>query len=172
MLRHAGFSERDWELAPQYASPVSKPGVVVLDFDVLGRLAETEVSSFRKTRDGTFAAAPLFVDDLPAAFYRINTRYPQFTPNHNTSELETIVVMKGVLKLVLNDGFRSELTDRSLANTIYMGEIVELQDRAVSMQAIGVIDPGSITNPEAITNPASCLALALYRDTDIQIIAA
>jgi hypothetical protein len=170
MLHNAGFSPRDWELAPQYASPVSKPGVVVLDFDVLGELAKTEISSFRATQDETLAMAPLFVDDLPAAFYRINTRHPQFTPNHNTSERETIVVMKGVLKLVLNDAPRSEETDGGLLNTFYMGDVVELEDRAVSMQAIGVIDPASITDPETAPKPASCLALALYRDGDIQIV--
>lgn len=160
MLNHTGYSQRDWELAPRYASPPSRPGVVIVDFDKLGALAEAEqeIGSFRRTPDGTLATAPLFVDDLPAAFYRISTSYPQFTSNHNASERETIVVMQGVLKLALNDTLRDDTEDRSLRDTFYAGQVFELQDRAIAMQAVGVIDP------------ASCLALALYRDDDIQVV--
>ncbi len=154
-----GFSQRDWELAPQYKSPVSKPGVVVVDFEALSDMAKQEQAdgAFRQTSDGTFAVAPLYVDDLPAAFYRINTSYPQFTPNHNTSRRETLVIVGGVLKLALNDVLRDEESDRSLNDTFYTGQVVELEDRPVSMQAIGLVDP------------ASCLALALYRDRDVQV---
>jgi hypothetical protein len=160
MSVHAGFSPRDWELAPQYASPgTRRGGVIVIDFGVLSAMAaaEEEIGSFRPTPDGTLAKAPLHVDDLPAAFYRVNTAYTQFTPNHNTTRRETLVIMSGVLKLALNDRPRDEEGDRSLADTFYAGQVVELEDRPVSMQAVGLVDP------------ASCLALALYRDRDIQI---
>jgi hypothetical protein len=159
-MLNAGFSPRDWELAPRYASPVTSPGVVIVDFRELGAMAEAEqeIGSFRPTPDGTLAKAPLFVDDLPAAFYRIDTSYSQFTPNHNTSRRETLVVVSGVLKIAINDGLRDEARDRSLEDTFYEGDVVELEDEAVAMQAIGIIDP------------ARCLTLALYRDRDIQII--
>ena len=126
---------------------------------MLQALAEAEeaIGSFRRTPDGTLAKAPLFVDDLPAAFYRVSTAHSEFTPNHNTTRRETLVVMNGVLKLALNDTPREEAGDRSLADTFYTGQVVELEDRPVSMQAIGLVDP------------AQCLALALYRDRDIQI---
>jgi hypothetical protein len=159
MLHNAGFSNRDWELAPQYTSPGLTWGAVVLDFASLGEIAKKEetVGSFRRTPDGTFAAAPLFIDDVPAAFYKVSTNYPEFTPNHNTTEQEMLVVVNGILKVAMNDGERSTESDASLTNVIYMGQVVELHERAVSMQAVGLV------------NPANCLALALYGAPDIKI---
>jgi hypothetical protein len=134
--------------------------VIVIDFGVLGAMAEAEqeIGSFRRTPDGTLAKAPLFVDHLPAAFYRINTAYPQFTPNHNTSKREMLVVMSGILKLAMNDGTRDAANDANLQNTFYESDVVELEDRSIAMQAIGLV------------NPASCLALALYRDRDLEVV--
>ena len=159
-LPHTEFSPRDWELAPRYTSPVSHPKAVVLEFARLRELADQEkqIGSFRKSRDGTMAKAPLFIDDLPAAFYRIDTTYEQFTPNHNTTELETIVVINGILKVASNDSARNKARDRSMDDMFYEGHLVELQAEAVSMQAVGIIDP------------ASCLAVALYRDRDLQVV--
>lgn len=162
MLRHGGFSPRDWELAPKYESPVTKPGVIILDFGRLAELAnaERESGSFRRTDDGTLSRAPLFVDDLPAAFYHVTTTYPDTTPNVNTSRQETLVVMEGILKLVLNDEVKALEEDPgppSVADTFYTGEVVQLHDRAISMQAIGIADD------------ADCLTLALYRDADVQV---
>jgi hypothetical protein len=153
----AGFSRRDWDLAPQYKSPIDNPRVVVLKFDRLLEMADEEEAngSFRPSADGTLAKAPLFVDDLPAAFYRLHTDYNQFTPNINTSDRETIVVIEGVLKVVPNDG-RERPDPTDLSGTFYTADVLELRREAVSMQAVGLVDP------------ARCLALALYRDRDIQ----
>lgn len=155
----AGFSPRDWELAPYYKSPGAEPSVVVLDFEHLSAMMAKEeaIGSFRTTHDGTLAKAPLYVNDMPAAFYRVDTNYAQFTPNHNTSERETLVVMRGVLKVVFNDAERTAMSDASMENMLRMGEVMDLADRSVAMQAVGVIDP------------AKCVAIALYRDRDIQV---
>lgn len=106
MIKAGDFSERDWKLAPTYASPLDASMGVVLDFRELSELAREEEASgaFRRSEDGTLARAPLYVDNLPAAFYRVATSDVDFTPNHNTSEQETIVVMEGILRIVLNTG--------------------------------------------------------------------
>lgn len=160
MLYNVDFSPRDWELAPRYKSPEAGPGIVVLDFDILESLAKAEqtIGSFRQTPDGTLARAPLYVDNLPAAFYHVSTGPDQFTPNHNTTEQETLVVLDGVLKLAYNDGTRSQAKDNTLENTFLKADVIDLQESAISMKAISMMDP------------ARCLAIALYRDYDFQIV--
>lgn len=116
------------------------------------------MGSFRKDALGRLASAPLYVDNLPAAFYQVDTSYPEMTTNVNTSRRETLVVMDGVLKVVFNDELGDDGSKfQSLADTLLPGQVLELEDRAVAFQAVGVVDP------------SSCLALALYRDGDIQV---
>jgi hypothetical protein len=157
MLRNPGFTPRDWNQAPQYDSPGNTPGVTVLDFAELTRLAREEQASgaFRATDDGTLAKAPLFVDDLPAAFYMVDAHYPDFTPNHNTSERETLVVMRGAIRLVYNHGLGRE-DPASQAGLVAAGDVMELSDEPVSMQSVAV----------SLTQRSVAWALALYRDFD------
>jgi DNA-binding transcriptional LysR family regulator len=154
MIANGEFSQRDWELAPIYQSPINKTRAVVLDFEQLRQMAREEESSgaFRATPDQTFAKAPLFIDDLPAAFYQVKTSHPEYTPNHNTTDRETIVVVDGVLKLAINDG---RGRSSSLENAFCSGHVVEVSQKPVSMQAVGLIEP------------VRCLALALYREQDM-----
>lgn len=161
MFKNTAFSERDWELAPHYTSPTHDEGVIILDFGILTELAERErdAKSFRLDALGRLSSAPLYVDDLPAAFYQVHTSFPETTSNINTSGHETLVVVDGVLKVIFNDkvGDYDEGNMSSLQGTLYQGEVMELEERAISLQAIGLLDP------------AQCLALALYRDRDIQV---
>jgi hypothetical protein len=160
MIWQAGFSERDWELAPMYESPTAGHGVVTLEFDKLSELAakEKNAGSFRTDKLGRLSIAPLYVDGLPAAFYEVKTKYPEFSSNINTSSQETIVVMDGVMKLIFNDETPDDgVKFQSLADTLLPGQVRDLQDRSIALQAVGVFDV------------AHCLALALYRDRDIQV---
>jgi hypothetical protein len=158
-LPYVDFSPRDWELAPQYRGEKSSPGLISLEFGTLKKMAayENKIGSFRETNDKTMARAPLFVDDLPAAFYQISTTHEQVTPKHNSTDLETIVVVNGILKLAKNEYVAAMGTDKSHIR-LAPGDVTELQDEAVVMQAVG------------FTDPASCLALVLYRDQDVQVV--
>lgn len=158
------FSERDWRVAPRYQSPESAPGsVIALDFRKFRDIArsERERGAFRVSDDGTIAKTPLYVDDLPAAIYVVDAQYPDFTPNHNTADPETLVVLDGALVVVPNDG--SERDEHvGTGNIICKGEVAEFYDEAISMQATKMMNPLDLS-------PARCLALALYRDDDLVI---
>jgi hypothetical protein len=156
MLRTADFSPRDWNRAPIYTSPGDTGGALVLDFGVLARLASEQEASgaFRISSDGSLAKAPLFIDDLPGAFYRVEAGHPDFTPNLNTSERETLVVMEGALRIVSNAGGFEREDPESARAVMSPGDVVELSDESISMQSVYLVDP------------AKCLALAMYRDYD------
>ena len=160
------FSERDWGMAPRYQSPETTPGgVVALDFDRIRdiAIAEESMGSFRFSDDGTLAKTPVYVDHLPAALYIVNAEFPCFTPNHNTSDPETLVVIDGTLLVAPNDGSsREENTDAH--SLIRQGEVAEFHDEAISMQVSNFVTPF-----EMDISPSRCLALALYRDDDLLI---
>jgi hypothetical protein len=147
------FSRQDWGAAPKYASPWSKGGLIALDFDELRGIAEheTQIGSFRPSPDGTLAKAPLIVEYLPAAFYKIETEYPKATPTHNTGLQETLVVVDGILKLAL--------TDTGFERTFFEGEVVDLRERSVAMQALNVIE-----------RKGACLTLALYSSEEVDVV--
>ncbi len=158
MIGPNDFSSREWGLAPQYASPVELPGVVVLDFDELGRLAREEEAkgSFHISDDGTLAKAPVLLEDLPAAFYKVDANHPDFTPNHDTSAQELLVVMEGMLRVVSNHG--GDRTDAdNLTGVLPAGESVKLEDEAVSMQVVSLLQK------------STAWALAIYRDAELVI---
>lgn len=153
------FSERDWEMAPRYESAATMPGVIALEFDTLKSMADNEaaIGAFRKSNDGTFGKAPLYVDGLPAAFYSLETKsFDEFTPNHNTADDEMLVVVDGMLRVVVNDGTERPQAD-DLRNTFHKGRVLRLKNEAISMQAVGIFEP------------ANALALALFRDDNPKI---
>lgn len=153
------FSPREWELAPRYASPIELPGVVVLDFEELGRMAREEEAggAFHASEDGTFAKAPVFLEDVPAAFYKVEANDPDFTPNHDTAQRELLVVMEGALRVVSNHGGdRTEA--ENLIGVVPAGEVMALKDeQAISMQAVSLFQR------------ATAWALAIYRDAELLI---
>ncbi len=155
-MSHTDFSHEEWGLAAQYASPIELPGIVVLDFDELGRMAREEEArgAFHVSDDGTFAKAPVFLEDLPAAFYRVEAHDPDFTPNHDTSWRELLVVMEGALRIVSNHGGDRAESD-NLLGVLPTGKFMELEkDEAVSMQAASLV------------GRATAWVLAIYRDAE------
>lgn len=62
--------------------------------------------------------------------------------------------MEGVLRIVLNTGGYDRSDPKSQLSVVGAGEVFELEDEAVSMQAV------------SLAGPANCLALAMYRDMD------
>jgi hypothetical protein len=155
-MAYTDFSPEEWGLAPQYASPVELPGIVVLDFEQLGRMArEAEANgAFHVSDDGTLAKAPVFLEDLPAAFYKVEARDPDFTPNHDTSWREFLVVMEGALRIVSNHGGDRTGSD-NLIGVLHTGKFMELEkDEAISMQAASLM------------NRATAWVLAIYRDAE------
>lgn len=148
------FSGREWGLAQNADSGVSTPGVVALDFDQIKNIAaqEEEAQSFHWTDDETFGKAPVHIDGERSILYLLKTKdASQFTPNHNTTANELVVVVDGILKFVHNNGADRPKPD-NLEDTFYAGRVLQFRDAAVSMQAVGLFDP------------SRALALALFRN--------
>lgn len=146
-------------MAPRYAGSERWPGAVVLDFEELAGMAKEEEANgaFHVSRDGTLAKAPVFLEDVPAAFYKVEANDPDFTPNHDTSARELLVVMEGALKVVSNHGGDRTETD-NLVGVVHRGEVMALEDdEAISMQ---VLSPAQ---------RATAWALAIYRDAELLI---
>jgi hypothetical protein len=137
------------------------PGVIGLDFEELKEIAMDQEGkrAFRKTPDGTFGKAPIYVDGLPAAMYLLETKTAdQFTPNHSTADNEMMVVVDGMLRFVFNNGLREDQpAPDNLQYTYSPGRVVRFSKAEVSMQAVSVFDP------------ARALALALFRDDNPKI---
>lgn len=154
------FSDRDWNMAPIYESPVATPGVVALDFDILKGMVEKEesIGAFRKTPDGSFGKAAVIVDDMKAALYLVDTEGPESkTPNLNTADKETIVVVGGLLQVIRNDG-RPRPRPGSLDLTFPEGQVLRFHNNdPISMRAVSHFDR------------ARCIALALYPEEDLGI---
>jgi hypothetical protein len=159
MAHLSEFSDRDWDLAPSYKSGATMPGVIGLDFGELKEIAidQEDKRAFRKTPDGTFGKAPIYVDGLPAAMYLLETKAAdQFTPNHSTADNEMMVVVDGMLRFVFNNG-EDRPEPSNLQATYYPGQVLQFRNAEVSMQAVNVFDP------------ARALAIALFRDDNPKI---
>ncbi len=153
------FTATQWANAPRFKSPEgSPPGIVTVDLTEMQKIAAQQEAkgAFRANSDGTMAMAPLFVDHLPSAFYKVDAHFPKFTPHHKSSKTETLVVVDGGLK-ISHTGLKSGVEDDNIPDVAFSGDVIELHSEAVAMQAVSL----------SITDKVGTLAIALYRDDDL-----
>lgn len=152
------FSNRDWRLAPRLESQSYLPEVVTLDFNVLKEVAteQADEGAFRESPDKSFGQAPLYIDEVKSALYRIQTKDPNhFSPSFRTADSEIMVVVDGILRFIKER--QAKPKTENLDNTYSSGRVLKFSDEKISMQAVSVFDP------------AEALILAMYRNDDPKI---
>jgi len=157
MLTNANFSVEEWERAPQYQPEGSTSELIPLDFVALNQMAyqEGEKGTFQSSEESVLATMPFYLGHLPAAFYKLEAPQPEFMAEHQALGNETIVILRGVMKVV-HDGY-GLIRMRERDGLLYLGQTLNIRDSKINMEAVGVF------------NPAECLALAVFHDAEIEL---